>query len=394
MAEKTRKATRKTRYRGRIEQVQIVLGKFFRMFVYQSDWKVFPMAALIAGLLAYVIRTDFMKTMEGTLKGSFAIACVGLWNGCFNSIQVICRERDIVKREHRSGLHISSYIIAHMIYQAVLCLGQTVILLYVFRLLEIRFPEEGFLTPWFRLDLGITVFLITYAADMLALLISAVVRTTTGAMTVMPFILIFQLVFSGGIFSLPSWTKPVTKLTLSNYGLRCICAQADYNSLPMASAWSTIRRMKDLPLEGSLTAGEVLDLMGEDTSARSEVIRELREMPLQRKTKTGNELLADRDGKPVTMGDVIDWAATAPELEVSRQKEYHTSVTIGEIIDIFGEDEVKKAVLEKSAKAGQDPRYERDPFLITDCWMVLAGFAMLYALAAMIALEFIDQDKR
>ncbi len=394
MPEKTRKAYRRTRHRGRIEQIRIVLGKFFRMFVYQSDWKVFPMAALIAGLLAYVIRTDFMKTMEGTLKGSFAIGCVGLWNACFNSIQVICRERDIVKREHRSGLHISSYIIAHMIYQAVLCLGQTVILLYVFQMLEIRFPEEGFMTPWFRLDLGITVFLVTYAADMLALLISAVVRTTTGAMTVMPFILIFQLVFSGGIFSLPSWTKPITNLTLSNYGLRCICAQADYNSLPMASAWSTIRRMKNLPIEGSVSAGEALELMGEENAGRSDLIRQLREMPVLNEEEPGKEVLTNHEGEPLTMGDVIDWAASSPQLEESRSKEYHATVTIGEIIDIFGEEEVKKAVLEKSAKAGQDPRYERDPFIITDCWSILAGFALLYAFIAMIALEFIDKDKR
>ena len=47
--------------------------------------------------------------MEGTLMGAFAIACVCIWTGSFNSIQVICRERDVIKREHRAGMHISSY---------------------------------------------------------------------------------------------------------------------------------------------------------------------------------------------------------------------------------------------------------------------------------------------
>ena len=108
----------------------------------------------------------------------------------------------------------------------------------------------------------------------------------------------------------------------------------------------------------------------------------------------GKEVLTNHEGEPLTMGDVIDWAASSPQLEESRSKEYHATVTIGEIIDIFGEEEVKKAVLEKSAKAGQDPRYERDPFIITDCWSILAGFALLYAFIAMIALEFIDKDKR
>ncbi len=108
----------KALHRGRGAQVWIYLGKLLRMFVYQSDWKVLPMAALIAGLVGMVIRKKMFLNMEGTIMGSFALVCVCIWNGCFNSIQVICRERDGVKREHRSGMHISSYICAHMLYQA------------------------------------------------------------------------------------------------------------------------------------------------------------------------------------------------------------------------------------------------------------------------------------
>ena len=113
------------RYRGRGAQVRIYLGKFLRMFVYQNDWKVLPMAALIAVLVGMVIRKRLFISMEGTLVGAFAMVCVAIWNGCFNSIQVICRERDIVKREHRSGMHVSSYVFSHMVYQALLCLMQT-----------------------------------------------------------------------------------------------------------------------------------------------------------------------------------------------------------------------------------------------------------------------------
>ena len=117
------------RHRGRGAQVWIYLGKMLRMFVYQNDWKVLPMAALIAGLVGMVIHKRMFLTMEGTLMGAFAMVCVCIWNGCFNSIQVICRERDVIKREHRSGMHISSYIVSHMLYQAFLCLAQTAVTL-------------------------------------------------------------------------------------------------------------------------------------------------------------------------------------------------------------------------------------------------------------------------
>ena len=374
---------RKMRHRGRVPQIFMVLGKLFRMFVYQNDWKVFPMAALIAGLLAYVIRADFMKTMEGTIKGAFAISCVAIWNGCFNSIQVICRERDILKREHRSGLHISSYIIAHMMYQAVLCLGQTIVLLDVFRFVEIQFPAKGFMTRWFVVDVGITIFLVTFSADMLALLISALVHSTTTAMTVMPFLLIFQLVFSGGLFSLPAWTAPITNLTVSHFGLVCITAQSDYNSLPMASAWNTLSKMRNTPIEGTITMGEMLDLMGEDTAERSDLIRDFRNTDLKE--------MADQ---PLTVGDVIDYAAQDPGLETVREKEYEGTITIGQIIDIFGEKEVKQAVSEHSMAAGQNPEYERSGPNILGCWFTLAWYAFLYAVLAVIALESIDKDKR
>ena len=403
-------ARRRLRRRGRAAQTGIVLGKFFRMFVYQNDWKVFPMAALISGLLAYVIRNDFMRSMEGTIKGAFAITCVSLWNGCFNSIQVICREREIVKREHRSGLHISSYIAAHMIYQAVLCLGQTIVLLYVFQLLQIRLPAEGLITKWFRLDLGITIFLITFAADMLALLISSIVKSTTGAMTVMPFLLIFQLVFSGGFFSLPSWSKPLTQITLSNYGLVCISAQADYNSLPMASAWNTMRKMRNTPIEGTVSVGDLLNILGSDAAERSDVIREFRDMDVQR-LLSGAEGADDAGSGAETagaaadagstggdaemkIGDLIDAMAQDPALENLREKEYRGSVTLGEVIDIFGEDEVKRAVSEQSSRAGQDPNYEKTPENILGCWFTLGFWALLYALIALAALEFVDKDKR
>ena len=151
-----------TRHRGRGAQVFIYLGKLLRMFVYQSDWKVLPMAALIAGLVGMVIRRKFFINMEGTVMGAFAMVCVCIWNGCFNSIQVICRERDVIKREHRSGMHISSYIVAHMIYQALLCLLQVGVTLFVTKQVGVKYPIEGKIMPLFIVEFGISLFLITY----------------------------------------------------------------------------------------------------------------------------------------------------------------------------------------------------------------------------------------
>ena len=137
---------RRIRHRGRGSQILIYLGKQFRFFINESDWKVLPMAAVIAGLVGMVIRRRFFINMEGSLIGAFALACMAIWNGCFNSIQAVCRERPIIKREHRSGMHISSYVAAHMIYQFFLCTAQTGLATYVLNMLGVRFPPQGFMT--------------------------------------------------------------------------------------------------------------------------------------------------------------------------------------------------------------------------------------------------------
>ena len=118
---------KKEHYSGRIRQTWIYLGKLLRMFIFQNDWKLLPMAAIIAALVTFAVGQNIFKTQEGTLSGCFSLVCVCIWNGFFNSIQSVCRERPIIKREHRSGMHITSYIAAHMIYQLLLCAIQTAI---------------------------------------------------------------------------------------------------------------------------------------------------------------------------------------------------------------------------------------------------------------------------
>ena len=238
------------RHKGRLAQLGIYLGKFLRMFVFQNDWKVIPIGAVIAGAVTFVVGQNLFVTQEGTLMGAFALVCVCIWNGLFNSIQVVCRERDIVKREHRAGLHMSAYIGAQMIYQFLLCLVQTVVTLIICRFAGVHFPAYGIVTRWGVLDLGITILLITYTADVLALLVSCIVRNTTTAMTVMPFLLIFQMIFSGGLFDLSGPAEKLKVFTISHWGLDSLCAVGRYNDIPMVTLWNTIFKFRNIEYLG------------------------------------------------------------------------------------------------------------------------------------------------
>ena len=307
-------------YRGRLEQTLIYLGKLFRMFIYQNDWKALPMAALIAGLVTFVVGQNLYVTQEGTLTGCFALVCICVWNGFFNSIQVVCRERGVIKREHRAGLHITSYIAAHMIYQACLCAAQVLITIVICRIANITFPARGLVTNSFILDLAITLFLITYAADILSLMVSCMVNNTTTAMTVMPFLLIFQLLFSGGFFELKGPVTRVSDFTVSKWGLNSLCAIGNYNKLGMVTLWNTVFKFRNIEVEG--------------------------EKPL---------LQAIKDLEQRNMVDEI----------VLRSGEYNQSA-----------DYVSTAAN------------------VTNCWFHLILFIVIFAVLAVLFLEFIDKDKR
>ncbi len=237
-------------YRGRVRQIPVYIRKFFRIFIYMDDWKVLPMSALIAWLVSFAIGGSMFANMEGTLKGSLALTCVCIWNGFFNSIQAVCRERGVLKREHRAGLHMSSYIAAHMVYQAAICLAQAMVTVAVCRISGLSFPSSSVFTGFFMLDIAIVFFLITYSADMMALFVSSMAHSTTQAMTLMPFILIFELLFSGGVFALDGFSDWLSYITIARWGMCAIAAVSGYNSLPMVTAWNQMKNMQEYEYSG------------------------------------------------------------------------------------------------------------------------------------------------
>ena len=235
----------KVHYKSRLGQIPIFLGKHLRMFITEGNWKVLPLSALIAFLVVYVIGRRMFINMEGTSYAAFAVTCVCLWNGVFNSIQVVCKERGIIKREHRAGLHISSYLISHMIYQAMICLVQVLMTSAIFVIFKVHLPAESAVTGSFLVDMIITMFLITYAADMMGLMISCIVHTPMTAMTVMPMILIVQLVFADFVIPLNAMGKKLSNLTISKWGIQSISSIANYNAQESSVLLTALNTMKN-----------------------------------------------------------------------------------------------------------------------------------------------------
>ncbi len=217
---------------SRIKQTKIYVGKCFRVFFNEKGWKLFITSALISLLISFVIDQDMMfKDYTETRSGIFALVCGCIWIGIFNSIQSICKERDIIKREHRSGLHISSYVVSHMIFELVISFVESVVVTGIFCLrFYSNLPSSGVFLPIF-LELWISFFFTVYTSDVLGLMVSSIVRTPNTAMTVMPFVLILQLVMSGFIFKLKGFMSAVSNATIAKWSLNAFCITSDVNSM-------------------------------------------------------------------------------------------------------------------------------------------------------------------
>ena len=202
-----------------IQQIHIYLGKCWRLFKNEKQWKNFISSFIIILIISLVTGPDMFQKYSDTNKGAFAIVSACIWSGLFNSIQSICRERAIIKREYRTGLRLSAYITAHAAYEAFLCAVESLIvtvMMYIAYGSEIT-GESLIIAP--PIDFYLTFFLVVFGSDAIAIFVSSLVRKENTAMTIMPFVLIVQLVMSGAIFPLEDATDVISYGTFSRWGI-------------------------------------------------------------------------------------------------------------------------------------------------------------------------------
>ncbi|MBP3879610.1 MAG: ABC transporter permease, partial [Lachnospiraceae bacterium] len=133
---------------SRLSQITIYAGKCFRIFRNEKGWTTFLSSALITLIISSVVSQDMFKAYSATRNGAFALVCACIWIGIFNSIQSICKERDIIKREHRSGLHMSAYVASHMLFEMFLCLVESLIVTIIITIFRHQnLPSSGVLLP-------------------------------------------------------------------------------------------------------------------------------------------------------------------------------------------------------------------------------------------------------
>lgn len=159
------------------------------------------------------------------------IACVAIFVGICNSIQEICKERNILKREYMSNLRLGSYITSKLVVQGLICAVQILLIMLIF-FISIRgkaYPTSGVILGSAMIEMYITMFLIAFSSDTIALLISSIVKNSSTANTFIPIVLIVQIVFSGVLFDLGETMQSVAGVMLSKWGIAALAATCRLN---------------------------------------------------------------------------------------------------------------------------------------------------------------------
>ena len=138
---------------------------------------------LIGILISYVASKDVFTDYSDTKSIMFALSCAAIWIGLFNSIQEVCKERVILKREYMTNLLLSAYVLSKMIVQLVISIIQSFLLTSVFSLL-VGLPEEGILFDFSFGEIFITLMLTTYSSASLGIIVSSITKKSESAMII------------------------------------------------------------------------------------------------------------------------------------------------------------------------------------------------------------------
>ena len=234
------------RYASFTVQTGVYFRKLRRIASKERYWKFIIFAFVISFTVGAVVGGDMFTNYESTKSGFFSFTSAAIWIGIFNSIQSICREHEIIRSEYRSGMRLGAYVTAHALWQLLICVVQSGIISAA-GMIFAHGSAEGLIFPA-PVEYFITVLLLCVGADMMGLMISAAASDATAAMTVMPFVLILQLIMSGVLFDLSGWSEAVSCLTFSKWGMCAFGSIADLNDpalpLRLSEAFPNVIRLE------------------------------------------------------------------------------------------------------------------------------------------------------
>jgi ABC-type multidrug transport system ATPase subunit/pSer/pThr/pTyr-binding forkhead associated (FHA) protein len=202
-----------------------------------SDRRNLAILLLQAPLLGLLIRA--ISDAEGLGLGQvtpngkvrrvlFTLILASTWLGASNSVREIVKELPIYRRERAIDIPISAYLASKVVVLSVLTLFQAVVMVGV-ALIGRPGPPHASVLGFGGLELTVDVWLAGVAAMCMGLLISALVSTPDKAMSILPLLLVPQLILCGGVLPLSETPalQPLSLIASARWGFAASASTED-----------------------------------------------------------------------------------------------------------------------------------------------------------------------
>ncbi len=222
-----------------VEQLSILTQRYFQ--IQRRDYINLALALLTApigiSLINIALRDKIPFVIPEKLDASqaplalrvlFVFTCAALWVGLSSSLQEIVKEAAIYLRERLVNLGLFAYLGSKLTILSALAFLQTLLITVVI-LIFFKSPDLK-LISW-QLGLGITTFLTLLTTISLGLMVSAAVKNSNQASSVLPLLLIPQIIFSGVLFKMEGIASKISWLMLSRWSIGAYGALVNVNAM-------------------------------------------------------------------------------------------------------------------------------------------------------------------
>ena len=189
-------------------------------------------APVVALLLTLVTPTDTYTPPQfgSTQQVLFMLTLAAIWFGTINAAREIVKERPVYLRERMVNLRVWPYVLSKFSVLAALSVVQALALLTIVSIKTNQMPSQGILFPTF-LEMYVSLILTSLAGVAGGLLVSSMVSSADRAMSIVPVVLIAQVIFSGSVFDLLGGTKLFSFVAISHWCLAALGSTVDLNGL-------------------------------------------------------------------------------------------------------------------------------------------------------------------
>jgi len=135
----------------------------------------------------------------------FLMAISAIWFGVSNAAKEIVKEMPIYSRERMFNLNIYTYLLSKIIILSVIAVIQIALFIFI---LKLKFTGDDIYLAN-TLQLMSFMFYLTFSATLLGLLLSVIFKNSEQVMSIIPIILIPQIIFAGVIADIDTKDKEV-----------------------------------------------------------------------------------------------------------------------------------------------------------------------------------------